>query len=704
MKNTVILLFLCSVSAAFAGEYSANGVSVSWTETELTVRNALFSRTYRADGAVLKTVSFRTASSNELVRPPKVLPSAPMAVSAAAGQWGPASAKDVSVSVRTSERAYLLRLWPTVPGVVVSTDRPYPRGEIPPPPGDTAYVLAFRTAERMPAVADRVADRLRFAGSQYRLDETVLFDQTDDNDTPRRSVVRYLPTMDRPREISVSALDVRDILRDEGVAFLRFAPMPASRPRQLPDFAIDPYGKTVYPMANGYPLAELAYEGGELGRIRAVQAVQRALRPYRAGRDGVLLANSWGAGVNDAPIREQYLLDEVAACAELGADVIQVDDGWQKGRTSNTRKELIGGKKGVWVGFWAADPEFWRPDPERLPRGLDPIVAAVREKGLRLGLWYAPDSSDDCANWRKDADCLLDLYARYGVANIKIDALRTWTPAALERQQKLFDSLVSRSHGEITIDLDCTADVRAGLLGLPDVGTLFWENRYAIEPPSYVPHRTLRNLWELAHWVDPVRLRMEFGNPGQNPEVYGDDPFAPARWPVDALFAIVMTASPLAWMETSRMPPAARDAMKPLIARWKAERMRLHAGTTVPIGATPDGRAWTGFATLTEEGDGYAVVFRERNPEPTGALDMRLPFGTGSRSVEVLGGRGNAELTDGVLRVVVPKELDFIWLKIGGEVARLAVRHDECAEADQDGRTGRMLSQKSVLPCQLSGW
>lgn len=88
-----------------------------------------------------------------------------------------------------------------------------------------------------------------------------------------------------------------------------------------------------------------------------------------------------------------------------------------------------------------------------------------------------------------------------------------------------------------------------------DIGPLFLENRYPRKHKIYRPHMTLRNLWSLAHVVDPVRLRIEFLNPASRPELWGDDPLAPSRWPADALFAIAMTASPLAWMELSGIRP-----------------------------------------------------------------------------------------------------------------------------------------------------
>ena len=40
----------------------------------------------------------------------------------------------------------------------------------------------------------------------------------------------------------------------------------------------------------------------------------------------------------DARINEAFLLKEIDAGAALGVDVVQIDDGWQKGRTANSAR------------------------------------------------------------------------------------------------------------------------------------------------------------------------------------------------------------------------------------------------------------------------------------------------------------------------------------------------------------------------------
>ena len=97
---------------------------------------------------------------------------------------------------------------------------------------------------------------------------------------------------------------------------------------------------------------------------------------------------------------------------------------------------------------------------------------------------------------------------------------------------------------------DITAEQRMGYLAAREYGTLFVENRYT-DFGNYYPHRTLRNLWMLARYVPAQRMLFELLNPARNTERYRADPLAPGRYTADYLFASVMAAQPLLWMELS---------------------------------------------------------------------------------------------------------------------------------------------------------
>ena len=214
-------------------------------------------------------------------------------------------------------------------------------------------------------------------------------------------------------------------------------------------------------------------------------------------------------------------------------------------------------------------------------------------------------------------------------------------------------------------DLDCTAEIRPGFLGLLDVGPMFVENRYT-RRPIYWPHHTLKNLWDLSHLIDPVRLRMEFNNPDTNHEKYAGSPLCHGKYRPDALFATVMAASPLAWMELSDVSEKSVAALAPLVKTWKAERARWHGGVIHPVGNRPDGVAWTGFVSEAADGKGgYALLFRELNASKTFTLDLAPIFGKAALRVDaVIGGRGTVSMEGSHLAVAIPEQLDFVWVKL----------------------------------------
>jgi len=374
----------------------------------------------------------------------------------------------------------------------------------------------------------------------------------------------------------------------------------------------------------------------------------------------MFLSNTWGDRSRDARINEAFLLKEVEAGAALGVDVVQIDDGWQKGRSANS---VAARGKGVWNGYWAADPNFWDADPARFPDGLEKVVKAARDKGMNFGLWFGPDSSNSATNWQRDADHLLKFHREMGINYFKIDSMKTHDAVSLVRQRGMFDRMLEGSKGAITFDLDVTAEIRPGYFGLPDIGPLFVENRYT-DFHRYWPHQTLRNLWMLSQVVDPLRLRIEVLNNARNADKYKGDPLAPALYRPDTLFAITMTASPLGWFEVSNLPAEYVAQMKPLVAAWKAERARMHGGAIMPVGAAPDGEAWTGFVSAAADGrGGYALLFRELNAKADYTLDL-TGLVAGAAHATAIGGRGTAKVANGVLAVNVPETLDFVWVKL----------------------------------------
>jgi len=664
MRKTFWMLMSASVALPtwlMAGAVETNGCRAVWTERTLEVGNRLFSRRYVAEGGVLRTVAFKNAEGTRWPgRTNGVAAADSLTVETAAARWSPVGVAGLRVLVTAKGQTTRLDLYPDMPGVLVSR------------PGVTAFPPVHDFDRKWQPKADQAnlksvvaaSDSIALAKRHVKVTELACLDQTDIRDRLLRTDEWLLMRYDWAHSLATSCLDVRDIVRNEGLVFVRLAPMPSSRPTPVDDFVVSGSDECVSLLANGYPLAELAYVGGEAGRRRALVAFQRALRPYRPGRDGLLLSNTWGAGNRDSRICQDFLLKEIEAGAKMGVDVIQIDDGWQRGRTQNSEKKVLAGKKKVWSGYWESDPDFWKEDRERFPDGLDLLVKKAREHGMRFGLWFGPDSSDEAANWERDADCLLDYHRRLGIDYFKMDSMKLYTPLALERNRKMFDKMLADSDGTMVFDLDCTAEVRPGFLGLIDIGPLFVENRYT-RRPVYWPHHTLKNLWDLSHVIDPVRLRFEFNNPDTNRENYDWSPLGHGKYRPDALFATVMAASPLAWMELSDVSDKSMAALAPLVKVWKAERARWHGGVLHPVANRPDGVSWTGFVSEAADGKGgYALLFREQSDASSYTLDLKPIFGaTRDGAATVIGGRGTARVADGSLTVTVGDKLDFVWVK-----------------------------------------
>lgn len=86
-----------------------------------------------------------------------------------------------------------------------------------------------------------------------------------------------------------------------------------------------------------------------------------------------LLVNNWEATYFD--FNEQKLLDIATVAAEIGIDMLVLDDGW----FSHYRNNDKGG-----LGDWFVDTE-------KFPQGLGAFVDKLKAMGLRFGIWFEPE-------------------------------------------------------------------------------------------------------------------------------------------------------------------------------------------------------------------------------------------------------------------------------------------------------------------------
>ena len=363
------------------------------------------------------------------------------------------------------------------------------------------------------------------------------------------------------------------------------------------------------------------------------------------------MSNTWGDRSRDTALCEEFMLREREFAEHIGIDVMQLDDGWQRGRTANSGLKKSGG---VWTdGFYKEDPCFWNVDTEKFQSGLTPLMSDK----VGLALWFSADGDDNYASHARDAKRLCELSRDYGVKQFKLDG----TILKNKLCEKNLISFLSEAHrcAGVTFNLDITAGVRLGYLLHKEIGTIFVENRYT-DWTNYYPHAVLKNLWQLSELFPARKFQFELLNNLRNADNYESlapgDELAPANYDMDWLFASVMAANPLFWMEMQHLNEKQVEKLAAIVEIWKRERDRLYAAEVEPIGSLPDGYSFTGFNAKIGDG-GYLILLRE-----SGEADFSYD---GISSVEVLASTGGFEygLTDGRLSVSFKNPRSYAFLK-----------------------------------------
>lgn len=369
--------------------------------------------------------------------------------------------------------------------------------------------------------------------------------------------------------------------------------------------------------------------------------LQESWLGWSPDRTGLMMSNTWGDRNRDERISEDFIKQEIEIAAKIGLDMVQIDDGWQSGITSNSG---IAPSDGVWEGFHSKRSDFWEPNLEKFPSGLLALNKLAKSFDVELSLWFAPDSSDGFKNWKKDVDVLCDIRDRYGINTFKLDGINI---RAKKDEEVVLAFLDALANAGIHYTLDVTAQKRFGYLTHKNRGLLFVENRYT-DWANYYPWKTLRNLWDLSHFVPARRMQFELLNNERNVEQYksasdtnGSDmqlvngqyikvaqrsniDLAPVNVPIDWSFWSVMPSNPLIWMELSGLSDENIDLLNDAVGVYREIREDLLECYVEPIGERPDGYSWSGFAWRHQKTDEikYVLVLKQLNDKVSGVLSM----------------------------------------------------------------------------------
>ncbi len=372
------------------------------------------------------------------------------------------------------------------------------------------------------------------------------------------------------------------------------------------------------------------------------------------------MSNTWGDRSQDMAVCESFMLKELDRAKQMGVDIIQIDDGWQLGITANSRRKA----GGVWEGYYADNNGFWLVNPERFPNGLKVIADKAKEHGIEFGLWFSPDSSNDFENYEKDIETLMNLYNTYGVRYFKLDGVKIRNKLCEMRFIKMLQELTNRTKGDMRFNLDVTAEDRFGYMYQSQFGSLFVENRYT-DYPNYFPHNTFKNVWCLAHVIPTRRLQMELLNTRRNIDKYEGVLFAPDTYSPDYLFASVMVANPLFWMEMSNLAGEDAEILAKISNIYKDYKKELFESRVIPIGNRPDGMNFSGYCCLSpDKKSAHLILFREATNEDT--YTFKLPSNIDSKNMDVIYKNAPADIKVNGDNVTVKfdEQRSFVWVKI----------------------------------------
>ena len=123
------------------------------------------------------------------------------------------------------------------------------------------------------------------------------------------------------------------------------------------------------------PEAVLVYsENGLAGMSNTFHKLYRTrvCRGWYRDRERPVLLNSWEGMYFE--INEKKVLTLAEEAAELGIELLVMDDGWFKGRNTDTTS----------LGDWTEDKK-------KFPDGLQSLAKKVKQKGIDFGIWFEPE-------------------------------------------------------------------------------------------------------------------------------------------------------------------------------------------------------------------------------------------------------------------------------------------------------------------------
>lgn len=346
----------------------------------------------------------------------------------------------------------------------------------------------------------------------------------------------------------------------------------------------------------------IVYTGGNDGMQLALKRFDRARYPVFPDRDLMIINDTWGpadpGGAQFA--KEDYLLKEIPVLADLGVDVLRIDDGWQ-------------------INPWGGEKEVFLPN---YPDQWKNIKAACEKNGVKLGLWIAVQRA-------KQKDLLWNL-DNADIVTWKVDFDHLNNREAFENRFKNIREIMKHSWMKTQFSF-CPeyADPRYGWYYAKEYGSIYFQNLQESLPEhlAMVPYHVLRQNWLMSKYFNSNKLQVLLQNPKRVDRTLSDAYLHSHSY----CFAQGVPFIPVFFQSAQYLDEAGRKELKQFIAMYKQHRNELFASYSFPIGDIPTNDSWAGYQFVNEINDkGYFLLFRELHNKHN-KQDIRLKFLAGKK-------------------------------------------------------------------------
>ena len=360
------------------------------------------------------------------------------------------------------------------------------------------------------------------------------------------------------------------------------------------------------------------------------------------------LTCTWGHSLDGRDGRnyaqEKNILPEIDRTADLGIDLLLIDDGWQVNATA--------------PGAQPDSANGWAPHPEVYPDGWRNVVARQQKTGLELGLWGIAREMPLSAmqqNWDQ---------LRF--KQLKLDFASFPNHGALDRMMRTVRQFITYTNHQSIISWDVTENApRYGYFWAREYGNVHLANRKPEKPVNtvYVPWLALRDYWQLARYANLNKFQLTI----QNPEVINraqSDAYrhSPAYCAATGLMGVPE------FMALPRFySPAARDSIRKLLQTYRKHRAAIWNAFVFPVGDVPSNRSYSGFqAYHPGSREGYFLLFRELyTKQAEVAIPVRFLAGRRIKITDLQTGKATWVTVSkaGKLPIHVPDPANFQFLK-----------------------------------------